>query len=127
MPRAFVILRPTGSLFPTGEFVPETDDWYTWYPQGRDNGFTFLHARMMATASNNAALFVFAPTPALAARLTTFASASSRAWTLPELRADNGVAATQIKARWKDTFSGSFTLLGDMAGHSYPGIKEGND
>jgi hypothetical protein len=125
MARCFIIVRSTGSLFPNSwEVTPESSDWYSVFPQGRETPNLYLHAKKMAERNGNAALFVFTPSAALADRLETFASASSKAWTLAELKADNGALATTIKTYWTDRDElNVIDINSSMFGWDYKGMK----
>lgn len=126
MARTIIVLRPSGSVFPVEwTVVPEDNYWSTVYPQGREEPSICLHAREVAVSGSSVAFVVCAPTQAMAARITAFASASARAWTLAELKADNTVAAQRVKTAWRDKVSGSISFAASMAGVDYAGFVNG--
>jgi tRNA U34 5-methylaminomethyl-2-thiouridine-forming methyltransferase MnmC len=130
LPRAYVILRDSDNLFPNSwDVTPEASGWYSVFPTGRENPNVFLHAKLIAVSANGltSALFVFTPNSALNQRLADMAAASSNAWTLAELRADNGATATAIKNRWQDKNGSILTLFSSMMGHDYPVIGESGE
>lgn len=123
MAKAIIVVRLNTNLWPASwEVIPEDSGWFSVYPAGRENKNVLLHAREMASNATRTAFVVCAPNAAMEQRITDLAAASQTAWTLAELRADNGVLATGLKAVWRDKRedNGLVSLLSSMAGFSYP-------
>ncbi|MFA6049670.1 MAG: hypothetical protein WC761_00465 [Candidatus Paceibacterota bacterium] len=73
----------------------------------------------MATSGTRNVYVACAPNQIMSAQLTTFASASANAWTLAELKADNSLLATRLKAVWRNVVSGTIQFSQTIAGHTY--------
>ena len=129
MAKTIIVVRTSGSLFPVEwTVIQEDNSWFTLYPQGRENNpEIYLHACELAASGTRVAFVVCAPTPAMEARITALASASTNAWTLVELKADNSILATKLKQVWRDQVSGTIEFNQSMAGHTYPNNLLNND
>ena len=99
-----ICLRPLSGTFPASfDTIQEDDSWISVYPETREaNPNLFLSARLMASSGSVGAYAVRSYSQEGAQKLQQFASASSRAWTLSELRNDAGALATRLKAAWRE-------------------------
>lgn len=98
-----IVLKQIGSAFAGMESNQEDDSWISLYPRGKgENKDLFFHARLMASSGTMGAYAVRSYSEEGDNILTSFASASTRAWSLDELRNDNSPVANRLRAVWKD-------------------------
>jgi hypothetical protein len=103
-----IVLRNlnTGTLapnLPNGyEAIKQDANWFTLYSDGVSNPDSMVfHAHLEVQRNAQGVYSVFATDQQSARVLYNFAQNSTNAWTLRELRADGGAAATQIKNAWR--------------------------
>jgi hypothetical protein len=128
--KAIIVVRDNSNLFPASwEFVNEDHGWVSLYPLGRESKNVLLHARLMASDETRSCFAVFASNDAVEDRLSALAGASSRAWTLQELKSDNGALATAIKALWRDRreSDNDISFHGSIAGWRYVAMLENGE
>lgn len=118
--KAIIVVRLNDNLFPSSwEIVQEDHGWVSLYPLGRENKNILLHARLMASDEIRSCYALFASSDAVEDRLSALAAASSRAWTLAELRSDGGALATALKALWRDRDGENISFHASICGYVY--------
>ena len=131
MAMTIIVLRSlvSSSYFPASwDTVQEDTGWVTLYPSGREaDPETYLHACEMAVSGTSSLYVTCTPNHTMMEGLETLMSASSFSWTFDELLADNSEIATQLKAVWTTTESGSISFRCSMVGHSYSDNLLNND
>jgi len=93
--------------------TPECDGWVTLHPDTSRLDL-FVHAWLACEASGSGAWVIFGPR----AMVDAIVALASRSWaSLPDLRADGGPVATQVKAAWAARWGAGTTVPIRAAGY----------